>query len=95
MGKIVQFRVYKQRLAPPPPPTRAPAPRPAPLEQTDPRQLHHVLPRAASKIVTFRSERELERYRRNLYAINQQGEFRYRTIRDENSSFGVVIWRTK
>lgn len=60
-----------------------------------PEHLHEYLEPIASRIITFRSEKTLQSYRRMLYTVNRQGQFRYRTIRDEASSFGLVLWRMK
>jgi len=61
----------------------------------DPERLHGMLPISATKIITFASENSMNMYRRNLYKINQQGDYRYRTLRDEMSMWGLVIWRMK
>jgi len=60
-----------------------------------PEHLHQVLAAAQTRVITFRSERSLRSYRRMLYDVNRQGSFRYRTMRDEQSSFGLVLWRMK
>jgi hypothetical protein len=55
--------------------------------------LHLVLPVACTEVMTFNSKKRMQSYRRMLYTINRQGEFRYRSIRDEQSMWGIVIWR--
>ena len=60
-----------------------------------PEHLHEYLEPTLTRVITFRSEKALQSYRRMLYTVNRQGQFRYRTIRDEQSSFGLVIWRMK
>ena len=60
-----------------------------------PEYLHQFLAATATKVITFRSEKSLRSYRYMLYSVNRQGDYRYRTIRDEASSFGLVIWRMK
>jgi hypothetical protein len=59
----------------------------------EPEQLHTVLKATSTIIITFESEKRLLSYRQMLYKINKQGEYRYRTMRDELSMFGLVIWR--
>lgn len=61
----------------------------------DPHQLHDVLPPTQVVVITFAKENEMWRYRRLLYSINAQGKYRYRTIRDEYSMWGIVIWRMR
>lgn len=61
----------------------------------DPDKLYEVLPTASTVVITFSKEAEMQRYRRMLYTINHQGEFRYRTLRDEYSMWGIVVWRMK
>lgn len=61
----------------------------------EPDELHRYLEPTSTLIVTFGAEKEMQRYRRLIYSINAQGSFRYRTIRDEASMWGVVIWRMK
>ena len=61
----------------------------------DAEQLHELLPVAATYVMTFRSEKKLASYRRMLYSVNGQGTFRYRTLRDEHSAYGLAIWRMK
>jgi hypothetical protein len=58
-----------------------------------PEHLHEFLPATETRVITFRSEKTMESYRRMLYTINRQGSYRYRTIRDEGSMWGLVIWR--
>jgi hypothetical protein len=60
-----------------------------------PEDLHKVLRRASSHIVTFSSEKSLRHYRQKLYSINHDGIRRYRTIRDDYSMFGIIIIRIK
>lgn len=55
--------------------------------------LHEVLEPAQTVAITFSSDKKMQSYRRMIYSINKQGEFRYRTIRDEQSMWGLVIWR--
>lgn len=45
--------------------------------------------------MTFSSEKHMRNYRAMLYSINKQGSFRYRTIRDETQSYGIIVWRMK
>ena len=59
----------------------------------DPAKLHKHLRRAAIAEITFRSEKQLEAYRRMLYSINKQGHYRYRTLRSEAPMFAIMIWR--
>jgi hypothetical protein len=58
-----------------------------------PEHLHEILPPARTKIVTFRNQKAMESYRRMIYAINKQGDFRYRTMRDDLSMYGLVLFR--
>jgi hypothetical protein len=58
-----------------------------------PDQLQQVLRTADTKVITFQSEKRMQAYRRNLYSINKQGMFRYRTVRDEQSMWGIIIYR--
>lgn len=60
-----------------------------------PEHLHEYLPATDTRVITFRSEKSLRAYRSMLYSVNRQGQFRYRTIRDEGSMWGLVIWRMK
>lgn len=60
-----------------------------------PELLHDILPVTSTVILTFRSEKAMRSYRSMLYVINKQGSFRYRTIRDEMSMWGLVIWRMR
>ena len=60
-----------------------------------PADLHTVLPAANTEIITFNSEARMTGYRRMLYTINKQGTFRYRTMRDEDSMWGIVIYRLR
>lgn len=55
--------------------------------------LHEVLRPAMTKIVTFRNQKAMESYRRMVYTINKQGDFRFRTMRDDLSMYGLVIFR--
>lgn len=57
--------------------------------------LHEVLEPAQTVLRTFESEKKLVGYRRMLYDINRQGTYRYRTLRDEEHMWGLVIWRMK
>lgn len=61
----------------------------------NPALLQNVLDPAQTVVITFASEASMRRYRFNLYAINKQGDFRYRTVRDELSMWGLVVWRMK
>lgn len=38
------------------------------------------------------SNKEVERFRRLLYSINKQGQYRFRTMRDEGI---LIVWRFK
>ncbi len=76
-------------------PAAAPKPPPVASGHIDPAHLHDLLPIAATKIITFANEKALQNYRAMLYRINGQGDFRYRTIRDELSMWGIIIWRMK
>jgi hypothetical protein len=58
-----------------------------------PEHLHEVLRRASAKIVTFRNESAMKRYRQMIYSINKQGDFRFATRRDDKSMWGVIIIR--
>lgn len=60
-----------------------------------PEYLHDILPATATVVMTFKSEKSMRSYRSMLYTINRQGDYRYRTIRDETSMYGIVIWRMK
>lgn len=64
-------------------------------EYIDPAKLHERLEPTTLLIMTFRTEKEMERYRRLIYSINRQGDYRFRTMRDEYSMFGIAIWRMK
>jgi len=66
-----------------------------PGAQVDPDKLHEQLEPTTTVVVTFGKEAELNRFRRLLYSINAQGTYRYRTMRDEYSMWGVVVWRMK
>lgn len=55
--------------------------------------LHSILEPAQTVCITFESQKKLESYRRMIYTINRQGEYRYRTLRDEQEMWGLVIWR--
>ena len=57
--------------------------------------LHLVLPVAQTILRSFTSEKHLMSYRRMIYTINKQAQFRYRTIRAEDEMWGLVIWRMK
>ena len=59
----------------------------------DPADLHRVLAPTATLLRTFPSEKKLQGYRRMIYAINKQGEYRYRTVRAETEMWGLIIWR--
>ena len=45
--------------------------------------------------ITFRSENSMEAYRRMVYSINKQGEFRFRTMRSDASHWALAIWRMR
>lgn len=74
-----------------------PKEKPAPVSSgyMDPDKLHQLLPLSATKVVTFANERSLQAYRQMLYQVNHKGNYRYRTMRDEMSMYGLVIWRMK
>lgn len=55
--------------------------------------LHEVLEPAQTVAITFKDEKKMMSYRRMIYTINKQGEFRYRTLRDDGSTYGLIIWR--
>lgn len=61
----------------------------------DPATLHLQLAPTSTVAITFAKEKELQRYRRLIYSINRQGTYRYRTMHDEFSSHGLIIWRMK
>lgn len=61
----------------------------------DPEKLQTVLKIAHVHETTFRSEKDLKRYRHMLYTINKQGEYRYRTMRSEASMWAIAIWRMR
>ena len=61
----------------------------------DPEHLHSVLKVTQIHEMTYRSEADMERYRRLLYSINKQGEYRYRTMRSEGSMWAIAIWRMR
>lgn len=58
-----------------------------------PVDLHSVLEPTQTQVITFKAEKDMKSYRAMLYSINKQGEYRYRTIRDEHSMWGIVVWR--
>jgi hypothetical protein len=60
-----------------------------------PQDLSSVLNPTQTHLITFRGQSSMESYRRMLYTINKQGEFRYRTLRAENEMWGLLIWRMK
>jgi len=60
-----------------------------------PADLHLTLSPTATVVVTFNRELEMMRYRRLLYDINRQGKYRYRSLRDEEHMWGLIIWRMK
>ena len=61
----------------------------------DPEKLHNVLSVTQIHEMTFRSETAMTQYRRMLYSINKQGDYRYRTIRSEGSMWAIAIWRMR
>lgn len=60
-----------------------------------PDKLHLLLAPAQTHVITFRGEAAMQSYRRMLYSVNKQGQYRYRTMRDENSMWGLVVWRMR
>lgn len=63
------------------------------VDQIEAEHLHEVLEPCQTVAVTFSSQKKMQSYRRMIYSINKQGDFRYRTVRDEQSMWGLVIWR--
>lgn len=61
----------------------------------DPEQLHGLLKVTQIHEMTFRGEKEMQRYRHLLYSINKQGTYRYRTMRSEGSMWAIAIWRMR
>jgi len=61
----------------------------------EPSMLHTVLRKATSHLVTFATHRAMQRYRSKLYAVNRDGIRRYRTIRDDEHMYGLLILRLK
>jgi len=45
--------------------------------------------------IGFKSEKNMARYRRLVYSINKQGDFRYRTIRSDGGMWELLILRLK
>jgi len=45
--------------------------------------------------ISFRSDKNMARYRRLVYSINKQAEFRYRTIRSDGGMWELLILRLK
>jgi len=45
--------------------------------------------------ISFRAEKNMARYRRLVYSINKQAEFRYRTIRGDGGMWELLILRLK
>lgn len=62
-------------------------------DYTTPAQLHLVLAPTTTLLRGFRSQKEMMGYRRMIYSINKQGEYRYRTIRAESEMWALIIWR--
>lgn len=58
-----------------------------------PADLHSVLEPTHTQVITFKTEKDMRSYRQMLYTVNKQGEYRYRTLRDEHSMWGIVVWR--
>lgn len=62
---------------------------------TDPETLHLQLAPTQTVAITFSSNKRMEQYRRLIYSINRQGKYRYRTLRDDGSMWGIIVWRMK
>jgi hypothetical protein len=45
--------------------------------------------------IAFKSDKNMARYRRLVYSINKQAEFRYRTIRSDGGMWELLILRLK
>ena len=60
-----------------------------------PELLHTVLRKAATQLITFATHKAMQRYRARLYSINRDGIRRYRTIRDDEHMYGLLILRLK
>jgi hypothetical protein len=61
----------------------------------NPQSLASVLHKSQMIRVIFGSEHELQKYRSNLYSINAHGIVKYRTVRDNNTMYGLKVWRIK
>jgi hypothetical protein len=60
-----------------------------------PEYLQEFLTPCQTRVITFRSEKSLRSYRSMVYSINRQGTYRYRTMRDEQSMWGLILYRMK
>ena len=97
--KLTVVEKFRQRRAAVPikrvitPPRELPAP--VAKGYMDPEKLQELLPVSATKIITFHNEKDMQSYRQSLYKVNAKGDYRYRTLRDEMSMYGLVLWRMK
>jgi hypothetical protein len=60
-----------------------------------PSSLHEQLDVITCLSLSFSSDKRMKQYRKMIYSVNKQGEYRYRTLRAENEMWGLVIWRMK
>lgn len=62
-------------------------------ESTNAGDLHLILQPAQTVLRSFRTEKEMKRFRSLIYSINSQGTYRYRTIRAEDEMWGLILLR--
>lgn len=61
----------------------------------DAKELSSLIPVAAVLCIGFTQEKQMARFRRLVYSINQQQQFRYRTMRGDGAMWELLVLRLK